>query len=162
MSYRAYKNVVEDSIDCYEIVLPQPVSGFAEGVVKDSFPLGGGELLNNSSRFSLSSLWQILCSFGTRSMHITSAIYPYWENAARCVGDWCALLFALTLLLAVVPVVSFLIAAMVFLVRSKDYLAHKVPQAASDAVEKHRKKRFIKQGSHVKPKENSLKIKARN
>ena len=158
MGYRAYMHLAEDNIDCYEIVLPQPISGFAEGMVKDSFPLKGGELLNNSGRFSFAELWRIIRSFGTRSMHTTSVVYPYWENAARCVGDWCALLFALALLFGVVPIVSAFVGVLVFLIRGKNYLAVKVPQLTSDAVEKHRKKRFLKQGAHQKNKEKSIKF----
>ena len=87
MSYAAYSRLTEASIDCYEIVLPQPVDGFAEGLLKDNFKIGGGEIINNTGRFSLGSLWGILRDFGTRSMHRTSVIYPYWENAARYLED---------------------------------------------------------------------------
>ena len=161
MSFRAYSALTGSSaaggqdsnasgalgVDCYELVMPQPVKGYAEGIVKEQFKLTEGEILNNTERYSLSSLWQILRAFGSRSMHLTGVVYPYWENAARCLGDWCTLFFALALVFGALPVLMGLLLGLGSLIRLKDYLAKKLPALASDAIERSRRRRY--RGSHL-------------
>ena len=40
MSYSALNAMAELPIDCYEIVLPDPVSGFAKKLMTEKFPIG--------------------------------------------------------------------------------------------------------------------------
>lgn len=91
--------------DCYEIVLPDPVSGFAYKTVNEGSILGSGEAKQNTGRFGIGKLWDMIWDFGERSMHQNGIIYPYWENAARLVEDNLTLLFVFTILLAVFPAV---------------------------------------------------------
>ena len=37
-------------ISCYEIVLAEPVKNFAYNAVKDKFPIGSGEIVDNTHR----------------------------------------------------------------------------------------------------------------
>ena len=160
MSFRAYSALSAGGsggasgsggavIDCYELVMPQPVKGFAEGIVKEGLGLQDGEVLNNTGRFGVPALWSILRSFGSRSMHLTNVRYPYWENAARCVEDWCVLFFALALVFAAIPALMAAGMGLVGLIRLKDYLGKKLPALASDTVERHRRKRW-QGGAHLK------------
>ena len=147
MSYGAWDRLSEDTeepVDCYELVMPQPVKGFADSFVKEKFPLGNGEIVNNSSRFSLSGIWSVVREFGMRSMHRNSVIYPEWENAARCLGDWCGLFLALTVLFIICPVVSAFLTLMFGLIRLKDYLQKTIPALVSDALDRRRTKRWEK------------------
>lgn len=166
MSYRAWANLsagegAEETpatppIQCYELVMPQPVQGFAEAFFRESFQLGSGELVNNTERYTPAALWKLLTQFGARSMHLTDVIYPEWENAARCLGDWCALFFALALALAVCPVVTAVVLLLLALLRLRDILAKRVPAAVDRAVQRSRKKRYRKtlgyRGAHEKSK----------
>ena len=72
-------------LTCYEILLPDPVSGYAKELVENGLAVGGGmsELVENSERYSVSSLFDVVRDFGVRSMKTTGFIYPSWENAAR-------------------------------------------------------------------------------
>lgn len=83
-------------INHFEIVMPNPVKGFAVGYVKELFNVDDQdrEVVENSSRFSLWNRIKLIGSFGTRSMNGKAIIYPYWENLARGYGD---VLMALTL-----------------------------------------------------------------
>lgn len=147
MSYRAWEALTADAaepVECYEIVLPQPVDGFAENLVRENFKMGGGELVNNTKRYALGGVWKIIREFGTRSMHLNNVIYPDWENAARCFGDWCALFLALSIALAVCPAVTAFVTALVLLVRGKDRLAQKLPALASGAVDRLRQRRWAR------------------
>ena len=139
MSYSAWNAMSEDRttpIDCYELAAAQPVKGFLEGFMKEKFPLGGGELVNDSQRASLGGAWSALRQFGERSMRRTALRYPEWENAARCIEDWCALCVALAALFTVCPAVSALIALGIGLVRLRKYLSAKLPALASAAVDR--------------------------
>lgn len=146
LSYSAYRRLegADETIGCYEIVMPEPVRGFAEGFVKGQFPLGGGELVVNSGRFGVEGSWGILRDFGTRSMRLTDVVYPDWENAARYLGDWCALLLGVALALAVCPAVTVCAALGLGLVRGCRYLAKKLPALISEAVDRSRKKRYAR------------------
>lgn len=156
MSYDAFNAISETGISCYEAVLPEPVDGFGENVLRENFRIGDGELVKNSSRFSFGSEWDILSSFGTRSMHTSSVAYPYWENAARYLEDWCALYLLLAMLFALVPVLSLCALLVLLLRRGKRVIAAKVPALAGKAVDKVEYRMFSRRsqkGSHVKRKE---------
>lgn len=153
LSFRAWDALTEEAqhVDCYELVMPQPVDGFAENLVKENLKLGGGELVNNTERFDLSGIFTVIREFGTRSMHTNSVIYPYWENAARFLGGWCALFLALAAVFAVLPAATALVGLMLLLVRGRNYLAGKAPKLVAEAVDRPRRKRWERyHGFHEK------------
>jgi len=92
-------------ISSYEIVMPDPISGFAENILREAIPDKSVRIVENTTRFSLSNLFSVIRSFGERSMHTGGAAYPYWENAARFAEDWLALLLALSLILLIFPII---------------------------------------------------------
>jgi len=96
-----------NGINHYEIVLPNPVSGFALNLVKEGIPFNEREMeiLENSSRYSLKNKIFTILAFGTRSMNGKSIIYPYWENVARGYEDILAVVLFLQLLFLLYPVV---------------------------------------------------------
>ena len=63
------------------------VRGFARSFVREKFPLGRGEVVQNTGRFTLSRLWDVVAHLSTRSMQTLGVVYPYWENAARGAED---------------------------------------------------------------------------
>ena len=98
---------VNKGINTYEIVLPNPISGFALSVIEKNIGVEKSEvvLVENSSRFSLLPLLEVIKNFGSRSMNTKAVIYPYWENAARGMEDVLALLLLLSVLFLAVPLV---------------------------------------------------------
>lgn len=98
--YVSYQTLTElgnsHGINHYEIVMPNPVTGFAYNYVKEK--LGAQEkeveVVENTSRYSLLSRLKLIGEFGTRSMNGKAIIYPYWENIARGYAD---ILMVLTL-----------------------------------------------------------------
>ena len=146
LSYTAYCRLRGESaaIGCYELVMPEPVRGFAESFLREKFPLGGGELVQNSGRFGIKGSWGVLREFGTRSMRLTDVVYPDWENAARYLGDWCALLLAAALVLAVCPAVTLCVALGFGLVHGRRRLAKKLPALAGSAVDRARQRRYAR------------------
>lgn len=101
------------NINCYEIVMPNPVQEFAYNYIKKNLGADEAEteVVENSSRFSLMSRIKLIGSFGTRSMNGRTIIYPYWENLARGYED---ILLALTFLELLFLVCSVGIALVLF------------------------------------------------
>lgn len=103
LPYEAYLKMNESAaIDCYEIVLPEPVEGFAGALLKE---ICGEDavLQENTGRFAFGRSWKQLQSFGMGAVRTEAVAYPAWENAARYTEAWCALLRALALAALVLP-----------------------------------------------------------
>ena len=79
----------------YEVVMPNPVDDFAEGIIKSALNDTEQkiEVVENSARFSFNAKKEVVLDFGVRSMSRNSIIYPYWENIARATEDVCGILF---------------------------------------------------------------------
>ena len=92
-------------ISNYEIVMPNPVTGFALNALTEAIPETEIHVVENSTRFSLSNLFSVIGSFGERSMRPGAISFPYWENAARFAEDWLALLLLLSLIFIAFPIV---------------------------------------------------------
>ncbi len=132
----------ELKVDCYEAVLPDPISGYARGMLEQLLPAGEETIVENSGRFSPERLWRIIGSFGERSMRSRAVVYPYWENALRFAEDRAALLLVLAVLAALFPAVTFAVLA----VRGFRALWRRARSAAAacfdNAVERHKEKRL--------------------
>ena len=156
MSYEAYSQLDENAgITCYEFVMGEPVEGFALRLAKDKFPIGGGEILQNTDRFSFSRLVKVLQAFGTRSMQTRGIIYPYWENACRSAEDICALYMLLGFLFALFPAVRLLRCMLRLLRRAKDSLVEEILPDAAERIEeavrvRERRAWEKKHGKHAK------------
>ncbi|MGN0400988.1 MAG: ABC transporter permease [Acetatifactor sp.] len=78
-----------NGINHYEIVMPNPITGFAYNFVKEKLALNEREteVVENSNRYSLMSRLKMIPKMSYRSMNGKAIIYPYWENVARCYED---------------------------------------------------------------------------
>ena len=107
MNYNSYVRLFPDAKDlgvsCYELVLAEPVKGFARTAAEEKFPIKKAELVDNTYRFETGRLFKLLKAGSERSMHKGSAVYPYWENAARAAEDRAALWLACALATGVLP-----------------------------------------------------------
>lgn len=100
-----------NGINHYEIVMPNPISNFAENLVRERF--GNNEkkveILENSTRYSFVNRLKTITAFGTRSMNGKAIIYPYWENIARGYEDIIALLTLFMMLFLLYPAILVLV-----------------------------------------------------
>lgn len=96
-----------NGINHYEIVMPNPVEGFAKSYVEESIGVGETEreIVENSSRYSFFNRIKHIGKLTARSMNGKAIIYPYWENVARAYEDILALLMFFELLFVVYPVI---------------------------------------------------------
>ena len=109
MSFDAYTRLKEGAgASCYELVMTDPVKNFVLNFVKEKFPIGQGEVVENTGRFAFGKGLGIVREFGTRSMQKLGVVNPYWENAARCVEDWCSLMSFFALLFLILPALRLL------------------------------------------------------
>lgn len=143
LSWSALTRLTETAeIDSYEIVLPDPITGFARGILEDGFAAAGGEIVENSSRFSLSALLDVAGGFGERSMRVNGVIYPYWENALRLREDYAVLLLVLAVLFALCPAVFAVIFVVRWICRGWRYARRAIPEKVDAAVERQREQAY--------------------
>ena len=114
LAYVSYSSLSGESpagIDHFEVVMPNPIKGFAMEQVKNLLapPEEESRIVENTNRFSLLSSLKILTEFGTRSMNGKAIIYPYWENLARGYDDIIALVSLFMVLFILFPTVVCLI-----------------------------------------------------
>lgn len=118
-------------ITCYEAVLPNQISGFAKQLIEDNFSVGGGEVIENTGRFGIERMFSVIGDFGERSMRVNGVIYPYWENAARCIEDWLALVLTLSMVISICPLITIIW----LLIQLKKYLKNR-SKDVKDALER--------------------------
>ena len=143
LSYSALQRLDEKlSIDCYEVVMPDPISGYARGILEQMLPAGEETMVENSGRFSLARLCTVIGSFGERSMRNDAVIYPYWENALRFAEDCAALLLVLAVLAALFPLATLIVLAVLGSKALWRWTRNAAATRFADAVERHKEKRF--------------------
>lgn len=136
MSFDAWKSLHEtEGVTAYELVLAEPVKNFAVNFAREKFPIGHGEIVQNSGRFRMDRLLGLVAQFGTRSMQKQGVLLPYWENAARCMEDYCALLCFLGWLLILIPALVLIAALFRLLRRGKEKLTDEVLPGWRDGAE---------------------------
>ena len=107
--YVSYETLQEsgsaDPINHFEIVMPNPIKGFAMDKVKSNLTVDEkeSEFIENSTRYSFDNSLKLFGQFAYRSMNGKAIIYPYWENLARGHEDILAILTALVVLFFAVP-----------------------------------------------------------
>lgn len=84
--------VVEQEINytCLEMILPEPLEGFALSATQNAFESilpYDVMIVDQSKRFSLSHRWYILRHLTTRGISENTVVYPYWEKAAQLVEN---------------------------------------------------------------------------
>jgi FMN phosphatase YigB (HAD superfamily) len=105
MSYESFAEINENtSITTYEIVMPNLTKDYAKKLLKEKLGLDekNCEVLDNSQRYSIISLFKIVSEFDTRSMKNNKVCYPYWENVARGKENICALWLVIELIIILI------------------------------------------------------------
>lgn len=125
-------------INHYEVVMPNPVSGFAYELVKKD--LGTDEqktdVIENTKRFDFLSTLRVIGAFGTRSMSGKAILYPYWENLARGYEDMISVWTLILLTFMVYPVVM-LITLFVLWWKNKKWTLESVHMTIFDRIHRY-------------------------
>ena len=108
LDYTNREALEESGTVCYEIVLPEPVKGFAKRTVEDTFAKLG-MVLENTGRFTFWESMKRLKNFVTLGTRTQVVAFPAWENAAVCAENACALLRGAALACFVYPAAALLL-----------------------------------------------------
>ena len=124
MDYDSYVRLFPEKAgaDCYELVMAEPVKGFAHSSAEEKFPVKKAALVDNSRRFEPERLLKLLRTRSVRSMQKDSVVYPDWENAARAAEDRAALWLLAVLVTGAFPAVLTLYALIRSLARGRKKL----------------------------------------
>ena len=133
---------------CYEMVLPNPVEGFALSTLSKAVGTEGRELeiLENTGRYELLPLIKVIGRFGVRSMSKKSFAYPYWENVARGYEDIFALTLLLKAMLSILPCVLAVV-TIIRLWKRKNWTLKQGYHKLADRLYDYRAKRHTKKKS---------------
>lgn len=113
--YLPYESLKENGsykgITCYEIVMPNPISGYAKQKVIENLgiPESDMDVVENSSRFSTFRLFDVLKNSKARIMRTRAIQYPYWENVARVWENTLARLLVFRIICLAIPALFILI-----------------------------------------------------
>jgi len=121
MYYDTLNAISATEIDNYELCCADPISGFALDILETGF--ADAATVQNTGRFSLSSVFGHIADFGERAMSSDGVAFPYWENAARYAEDYAALTLALSVLFGLFPLGVFAVLLFRLLKRAKNKLS---------------------------------------
>ena len=97
-------------ITIYEIVMPNPVEGYAAAALSSALGEDSGAVVvDNTNRFGERHLLVDLRDFALLGMRTQPVRYPYWENAAMGWETIFAALFLLECVLILITVIIFVI-----------------------------------------------------
>lgn len=133
-------------INTFEVVMPNPVTGYAKQYVAENIGVAENEVevVENTTRFDYGNRFKLLTQFGTRSMSSKAIIYPYWENIARGYEDIVGLLLVFMLLLYIYPA-GLVTVALIIAWRRKTWTAKTVWAKVQDKLDRLREKRWAAQ-----------------
>lgn len=165
VAYVSYSTLEQYGIDyglnTYELVMPNPVTGYAKNYVMENIGVTGNEveIVENTTRYGLLARFKLLAQFPTRSMSSKAIIYPYWENIARGYEDILTLLLVLTMLFLLYPMVL-LVILIVRAWKHKTWTVAGVWHKITDEIGRLREKLWAAQAKRKEKKEAGLSQKA--
>ena len=110
---------IDGKADCYEIIFPNPVSGFAVKQITEAFKSCGYDeddirIVDNSERYGFVNSVKRLVKWTDKGMSFKSLTYPHWENCAIAVENIVDLLTLFRILFIVPPAVIVVISIICF------------------------------------------------
>ena len=134
----------EAGYTCIEMVLPQPIDGFAVSTLKSA--LNGAisenaQITDNSGRFSLKNRWNTLRNAATWSVSDGGIDYPYWENAAKLTENHLAIRLIPEAILLAIPSISLLV-LLLWLNHKRTWGFRSIRYVVEIALDQKREKRY--------------------
>lgn len=110
---------LEGSADCYEIIFPNPVSGFAVKQVTSAFTSTGYSeddirIVNNSERYGFVNSAKRVLKWTEKGMSFKELSYPYWENSAIAVENIYDVFTLFRIIFIVPPIVIVVVSVICF------------------------------------------------
>lgn len=135
ISYAGIQLIQEQApeVSCYEAVLPSPVKGLAESIIKDVVGVSEDNrtIIVNTGRFSAIKMLRAAFDGGKSAVIDKPIVYPYWENAARITEQKAAHRMVAIIAALCVPILTVLYFAVLFFIKRKA-IAHKLSEKIKD------------------------------
>ncbi len=145
LSYNTNSGVTDQTITSYEIVLPEPVKDFGVGLVKERFAdEDADEVINQTKRYSVSSLWTTFWGIGERMIGGSGIVYPQWEKAIRLTEFHLSLLLAAMVFCSVLPVVTTVVLLTKIIYLGVKKAKHRIPTVMERIVEERKEMNYRK------------------
>lgn len=153
LSYETLKyNHIVTGINCYEVLLPNPVDGYGKEIVKKSVSQDElrYDLMENTGRFNWTRLIVRFKTMGSRSMNSKTVVFPYWENMARGMEDVLTPLCFMAVLMAAFVIVNLSVLAVRFYTNRTIHKSD-IKKFIEHRIEVHRinKKKKIEEGDFI-------------
>ncbi len=134
----------EDSgaITCYEVVMPNPVDGYAKQVLSNIIGTKQCAIVDNTNRYRASNFAGRILSYGTWSMRQMNVRFPYWENVAIQWEEIFTLLFAVECLLLILTAVQLLLTVIGYFRHKTWTIAGNIHSIQEQIYERQSKKRY--------------------
>ena len=130
-------------ITTYEIVMPNPVEGYAAAAVSKALGEDSGAIVvDNTNRFGIPSLAGDLRDFALLGMRTQSVRYPYWENVAMGWETIFAALFLLECILIALTILLLLWMLIHWYTHRSWTLATRVQDLQDGVYERQSRKRY--------------------
>lgn len=124
--YLSYTSLVQygtsNGISVYEIVMPNPISGYAKEMVNKNLGVDTSlySSVENSDRYSLFSTFKNIAGLSKRSIRTDSVAYPFYENIARFYEDQLAVVMIFRIIFLFIPILI-LVYFLIYLWRHKKW-----------------------------------------
>ncbi len=147
-----YEHGQYHGLETVEYLIPNPVTGFALGLVQKQCDGMDVAVMEHQNRFDFMSLIGIIKKTGTRSMGLSGITFPYWENIARGYEDILAGLLLVELILLAYIIIAF-VGWIWYIWLHRKWRARHIYEKAKDfgyalGVKRHRLKEEAKQKKH--------------
>lgn len=155
MAYLPYETLQKlgrcGEINHYEILMPDPVKGFADQLVENNIGISKDqvEIINNTGRYDFLHRLELWTKLYTRSMNGKAIIYPYWENIARYYEDVLARI-SVWILACIAYAVLVILALIVIWYRNRTWTMSLVIRKLQDKIYDLRTKPLQKKGERKK------------
>lgn len=146
----------EPGISCYEILLPDAVTGFAKNMVyknvadvdfsstaSENVNLDAlnQEIVQNTDRFSFIRILSVIKNYQLRAMHTKAIEYPYWENIARVKESEIAYAWVLAGLFFILPLIQ-LVGYLIVRFKNRKWTAKRIKGIIDNKIEERKRKKW--------------------
>ena len=130
-------------ITTYEIVMPDPVEGYAAAVLGKALGEDSGAVIvDNTNRFEIRNLVEDIRDFAFLGMRTANVRYPYWENVAIGWETIFAALFLLECILIVLTILLLVWMVIHYFTHKSWTLAGSIQNMQNSVYERQSRKRY--------------------
>ncbi len=132
---RAVELTGESAISSYELVCAEPITGFTESLLTNTFASGAetaspwdAVVVRNTDRFTFWDSVVRITAVDERAVVESAVTYPAWENAARVVEDWGKVVLSFCIAAFLFPTLLLIIYFIKLCVKIKRAFAERIPE----------------------------------